>query len=180
MNKIIVTLSDYFWTKGVKVLDFIPRVQGHNKYIEAYVISDENPSMLMFFTGGSNGRQLSQQTDQNIIQDLESTVKRYLDESDKSWTITNYTITRWEKDPDALGSYTYYGVQTKVRHFKQFQTPLHERMYFSGEHVHTKQNSNVHGAFDSGLSAGVQVTHSLFEEYSLFVVGSLLLLTFTF
>lgn len=69
-NKIIVSLSDWFWTKGVKVLDFVPlysEPDSKKKYLEGYVVSDENPSVFMFFTGGSTAKEVSNQADSVII-----------------------------------------------------------------------------------------------------------------
>jgi len=33
-------------------------------------------------------------------------------------------------------------------------TNINNKLWFAGEHVHSNQSSNVHGAFASGISAG--------------------------
>ena len=76
----------------------------------------------------------------------------------------NYTITRWNKDPFAFGSYSYLGVGATGYGAKSPTTLEtlaiginNKRVFFAGEHTSNAYLSSVQGAYESGLSAATKM-----------------------
>jgi monoamine oxidase len=46
------------------------------------------------------------------------------------------------------------------------RTPIYKKLWFIGEHTHPKYSSNVHGAFDSGRYAALEVVNVLSKSQS--------------
>jgi hypothetical protein len=40
------------------------------------------------------------------------------------------------------------------------KTPISKKLWFVGEHAHPQYSSNVHGAFDSGRDAALEIVKS--------------------
>jgi monoamine oxidase len=107
-NKVVAFLNDTFWTSGNSVVDFIANSGQPFTFPEAYVVPDATHKILMFFVSGSTSTTLNAQTDSQIITNLTNTLANFINIGD--YSITSYLITRWEQDPYAKGSYSFYKV----------------------------------------------------------------------
>jgi monoamine oxidase len=116
----------------------------------------------MFFTGGSTAKELSHLSNAEIVNQLITEIKKYIDPAYTNFTAKNFTVSRWEQDPFAKGSYSYHAVETKESHFRTLSTPIDNKLYFIGEHTIEKVSSNVHGAFKAGFVGADRVAASLF------------------
>lgn len=64
----------------------------------------------MFFTGGSLSKELSHLSNAEIVNQLISEIKKYVDPANANFAAKNFTVSRWEQDPYAKGSYSFHGV----------------------------------------------------------------------
>jgi len=63
---------------------------------------------------------------------------------------TGVLITRWSKDPWALGSYSYLAKGSTSADRVALREPIANKLFFAGEATHGTYPATVHGAFMSG------------------------------
>ncbi|KAJ3413511.1 hypothetical protein HDV05_007894 [Chytridiales sp. JEL 0842] len=73
-----------------------------------------------------------------------------------------FLMTRWNKDPFALGSYSHLTTASKPKHFSDLASPVginssKPTVFFAGEHTTYDHMATVQGAFISGQQAAEQV-----------------------
>ena len=70
----------------------------------------------------------------------------------------NWLITRWNRDPDAYGAFSYANVNVTNDDFNALANPVQgsSTILFAGEHTSASDRGTVHGAFVSGQSAANQ------------------------
>lgn len=73
--------------------------------------------------------------------------------------LKNAWVTHWERDPYAMGSYSYHPQGVSLDANSDIATPV-GRLCFAGEHTH-RSPSNVHAAYLSGLEASKQAVEQL-------------------
>lgn len=66
---------------------------------------------------------------------------------------TGHLITRWRRDPYALGSYSYLAVGSRPEHRRWLREPVDGKLFFAGEATHGLFPATVHGALMSGEDA---------------------------
>lgn len=71
--------------------------------------------------------------------------------------LLDYARTRWGADPYAHGSYSYMAVGAAFADRAAFAQPLDGRLFFAGEHTHTRYPGTLHGAWLSGERAAGQI-----------------------
>ena len=62
-------------------------------------------------------------------------------------------ITRWGKDPFALGAYSHIPPFASGEDYDALFEPVDDKLYFAGEATSREYPSTVHGAYLSGLAA---------------------------
>lgn len=109
-NKVVAFFNDTFWTSGKSVVDFIANSGQPFTFPEAYVVPDATHKILMFFVSGQTSTTLSALNDTQIISNLTNTLANFINIGD--YSISSSLITRWQQDPYAQGSYSFYKVGT--------------------------------------------------------------------
>jgi hypothetical protein len=59
------------------------------------VVSEQSPNIAMFFTGGSAARELSNQPDSAIANELVQHIKTYINPKFTNFALKSYKVTRW-------------------------------------------------------------------------------------
>ncbi|MCF6326357.1 MAG: FAD-dependent oxidoreductase [Devosiaceae bacterium] len=85
--------------------------------------------------------------------------------------LQSYLRTNWSRDPYSFGAYSYVAKGALQSDRITLGAPIQNRIYFAGEAVHPKQNSTVHAAYESGVSAAHKVRRSNIERIAIIGAG---------
>lgn len=102
---------------------------------------------LVAFNAGSKALALEAKSDAQIVAEMTQVVQKAFG---TNVTSTGAIVTRWGKDPYALGSYSYVPLGGSFGARKTLATPVSNQLYFAGEAYTTTDASTVHGAYNSG------------------------------
>jgi monoamine oxidase len=59
-------------------------------------------------------------------------------------------VTRWARDPFALGAYSHLPPGARPADRDALAAPVGERLFFAGEATHRDHSATIRGAFESG------------------------------
>ncbi len=85
---------------------------------------------------------------------------------------TGWLVTRWARDPFALGSYSFLAVGATPDDRARLAEPVDATLFFAGEATSTDFAATVHGAFLSGQRAAGQVMDADPDPDTVVVVGA--------
>lgn len=102
---------------------------------------------LMAFNAGSRAFALEAKSDAQIVAEMTQVVQKAFG---TKATSTAAMVTRWGKDPFALGAYSYVPLGGAFSARSTMATPVSNQLYFAGEAYTTVDSSTVHGAYNSG------------------------------
>lgn len=72
-----------------------------------------------------------------------------------------FAVTRWGKDPFALGAYSYATVGASVKDREALGETVANRLFFAGEATHPTLSGTVHGAYLTGLREAERIARTL-------------------
>ncbi|URE04001.1 Glucose inhibited division protein A [Musa troglodytarum] len=75
-----------------------------------------------------------------------------------------YLVSRWGRDENSLGSYSYDAVGKPRDLFERLRIPV-DNLFFAGEATSIKYTGTVHGAFSTGLMAAEECRMRVLEKY---------------
>ncbi|MEM1051196.1 MAG: FAD-dependent oxidoreductase [Pseudomonadota bacterium] len=84
--------------------------------------------------------------------------------------LTGYIRTNWSQDPFSFGSYSYFAREAASQDYRELGRPIAGRIFFAGEATHTRYNSTVHAALETGLSAAEDALQA--KASSIAVIGA--------
>ena len=64
---------------------------------------------------------------------------------------TDILTTRWSKEENILGAYSYPSPGSTPRDYKVLSTPVNGKLFFCGEHTNFDYSATTHGAYLSGI-----------------------------
>ena len=108
----------------------------------------------MGFTGGSLARDIESLSDDEILANVMTSLRRIY--GDNIPSPTSHMITRWNSDPYSHGSYSFVPVRSSSDYFSVL-AEVEGRFFFAGEHTSLRDPNTVHGAYASGMSAAQQI-----------------------
>ena len=85
---------------------------------------------------------------------------------------TGAVLTRWGRDPWALGASSYLATGATVADRRATAAPGGPRLYFAGEHTSADHPGTVHGALESGRRAASEVAELGRPGDSVLVIGA--------
>ncbi|WOE31407.1 MULTISPECIES: NAD(P)/FAD-dependent oxidoreductase [unclassified Acinetobacter] len=137
------TISHFFWAK--------------QQWINVLDLSDSyhQPTYLLLF-GGQRAEWIDHHDDDAILQWLAAALQQSVDFSQQP---TQMIVTRWGADPLSKGSFSYPAPQHHRRLIQQLNTPLQQRLFFTGEHCSEDYAGTVHGAYLAGQATAQQINH---------------------
>lgn len=166
MDKIFLEFSKPFWNDdffGVSMLwntidknelkdtqfDWLLDIIGIN------VVEYQN-RVLCGWTAGKIGRRIELLSEETIKEGFLMLLKKFLPQMDIPEPV-NILYTKWHKNPNFRGSYSYDSIETDLMDAKRsdLAAPLYNKhnkpvIQFAGEATHDHYFSTVHGAIESG------------------------------
>ena len=164
LEKIFLQYDRPFWSPGqLNCLKFYSTQNQRNSIITsgnefADIINgfEELPStnnVLLGWVTGTNVSRLRQYSIKEIINKCSHLIRIYTGDHSIP-DADNAIITGWCDNQFIRGSYTYPSMETKSsQDFCILSEPIENRIYFSGEAMHLRYYSAVHGAIESAFDA---------------------------
>lgn len=148
LNKLYMEFDRVFWEPEADTLGFsrpedAPFAVWHNMR----KATDE--PILMAFSSGRIALEVEDLPDHEIVARAMATLKHAYG-ADIPWPKRS-AITRWKRDPFALGSYSAFDRSTRLGDRKILREPVRDRLLFAGEATVDYGFAQVPGAYLSGL-----------------------------
>lgn len=154
LNKCYLLFSEPFWPKDIDWLEYIPAEHGAWSEWVSFSRTASKP-VLLGFNAADRGREIEALSDEKIVASALETLRTIFGE--RIPKPTAYQVTRWAKDPFALGSYSFNAVGSTPNMRKALAAPLEGRVFFAGEAAHPAYFATAHGAYLSGLRAAIEI-----------------------
>ncbi|MGI9214043.1 MAG: flavin monoamine oxidase family protein [Methylococcaceae bacterium] len=155
LNKTYLRFPTAFWPSRYDWLEYVSADKGHwCEWISGFERYAGLP-ILLGFNAADYGREIESRSDEDIVDAAMATLRILYGKNipdPESWQIT-----RWAKDPHALGAYSYYGVGSRRKHRTDLGKPIADRLFFAGEATSPDSPATVHGAYLTGLRAAGEI-----------------------
>lgn len=69
--------------------------------------------------------------------------------------------TKWNSNPNAYGSYTYFGLGSKSSHIDDLASSVDDKVFFSGEHTAKQFRATTQGAYLTGCDQAEKIVSLL-------------------
>jgi monoamine oxidase len=160
MNKIFLKFEKDFWTKRGDWTFLY--TDGELKFNVAVNEAQTSKNVLCIKVGGEENSHIFEQSDEDIVKEVVESLKRYFGEEEMK--LEAYHVTRWHQDPNSYGSYCSLKPGVSRQSCEDLSRPLHEKVWFVGEHCIGAKYSFAHGAFESGERAAVEIAAKFSHE----------------
>ena len=150
VNKFLLVWDAPFWDTETQYIGYTPAQRGKfNYFLNARTFSGSNA--LLTFTYGDYSTVAEALTDAEVQDEVMAHLREIYPGAPDPVT---FQRTRWGSDAFALGSYTFVPKGGTSADFDALAAPAGERLFFAGEHTSRAYRGTVHGAYESGLTAG--------------------------
>lgn len=157
LNKCYLRFDEVFWPNNVDWIEYIPNQHGEWTEWVSFTHAARIP-VLLGFNAADRGREIESWSDAKIVSSAMQTLRTIFG-NDIPDPI-DFQITRWAKDPFALGSYSFNPVGSHPSQRHQLAKPLNNRVFFAGEATEVNYFGTAHGAYLSGLRAADEIDNS--------------------
>jgi len=117
-------------------------------------------NVLFTYVVGADSQKWEALTDSEAADLLVTRVQRLFPDVKVSRP-ASFHITRHGSDPLTRGAYSATKVGVVEAEFLELAAPVHDNLFFAGEHTCLNYNGYLHGAYWSGVGAAVQVLEKL-------------------
>jgi monoamine oxidase len=148
VNKFLLTWNTAFWD-DVQYISYTPAIKDKFNYFVN--VKKVNPSVnaLMTFAYADYARQTETMTDAQIIDEIMIHLRDIYGNSIPN--PTNILRTKWNRNENSFGAYSYTAVGTEMRHFDDLAEEVNDKLFFGGEHTEADYFSTAHGAYLTGI-----------------------------
>lgn len=150
LNKCFLRFPRAFWPTEVDWIERVPERHGEWTEWVSFVRPSGQP-VLLGFNAADYGRRIEALGDREIVAGAMQ-VLRGLYGPDIPDPVA-HQITRWARDPHALGSYSFNPVGSDPKLRDALAASVGGRLHFAGEACERKHFATTHGAYLSGLRA---------------------------
>lgn len=155
LNKIILRFKAFFWRQDVPL--FIATPDSSTLCTWFLNLGYTGHPLLMGFVGGNNAREIESMPDSLVRTGVLKDLHRIFGASAKI-ELEDIEVTRWGRDPFALGSYSRFRAGATGHERKLLMQPILGKLFFAGEATHPSDPSTIHGAYWSGQRAADQIS----------------------
>lgn len=154
LNKCILRFQRRFWPENYDWIGSTSQAGGQwSEWIS--LAKPLGKPILVGFNAADFGRQVEEMKDDQIIASAMAALQKIYGSSIPQ--PTGFQITRWGKDPFALGSYSFVKLGGTAAMRSVLAKPIGKTLFFAGEATHARYPATVHGAYLSGLQAAQDV-----------------------
>lgn len=154
LNKVYLKFPEVFWDEKIEGFGYIGEEPGEWNDWLSFVPYIGAP-VLMAFHGGAKGFAIEELSDDEIVDGAMDTLRVIY--GDEIPAPVGFVITRWGKDPLALGSYSHIPPFASGDDLDALSASVDDVLYFAGEATHREFPGTVHGAYLSGVAAAEEM-----------------------
>ena len=154
LDKLYLKFPRAFWPDKTEYINYIDASQpAWSEALDYHTLFGQ--PILLWFNSGSFARALEARSDADVVASAMQAMRLMFgkDAPDPVAAV----VTRWSKDPFALGSYSHVKVGGSAADRAALARPEGDRLFFAGEHTDRDHSSTVSGAYRSGLRAAAEV-----------------------
>lgn len=150
LNKLYLRFPRNFWGSTDQLLGYVGLEQG--QWAEWYDFKrvTQEP-ILLGFNAASFAAKVEGWSDAQTVASAMKVLRTMFGSSIPE--PQGYQLTRWGKNPWALGSYSHIPVGGRPRDCDVLSRPVSSKLFFAGEHTNKPFIGTAHGAYFSGLKA---------------------------
>lgn len=153
LQKVHLRYDAPFWPEDVEIFGRLAR---GGEFVSAVnVASWAGEPILLFFNAGAFARKVEEMTDAAVADLATKYVREMFGASAPAPRAC--AVSRWGKDPFALGSYSHLTVGAKASDRKALAAPVGDRLFFAGEATESDWPATIHGALLSGRREAARV-----------------------
>ncbi|CAM6030844.1 unnamed protein product [Sphagnum balticum] len=158
-NKIALFFESVFWP-NVEFLGVVaPTSYGCSYFLNLHKATGH--PVLVYMPAGRLADDIEALSDEAAVEFTVLQLKRILPTACEP---IQYLVSRWRTDPDARGCYSYDVVGKPHNLYAQLRMPV-DNIFFAGEATSERFPGTVHGAFATGVMAGVECRERFTEWY---------------
>jgi monoamine oxidase len=154
LNKVYLKFPKVFWGETIETISYVGENLGEWCDWLSFVPFTGQP-VLMAFHGGDRGFALEKLPDEEIRAGAMKTLRVMFGENLPE--PTGMLVTRWGKDPFALGAYSHIPPFASGEDYARLAEPVDDLLFFAGEATSREYPATVHGAYLSGLRAASEM-----------------------
>ncbi|CAD5169475.1 polyamine oxidase 3-like [Musa acuminata AAA Group] len=158
-NKIVLHFDKVFWP-NVEFLGVVSSTSYGCSYFLNLHKATGHP-VLVYMPAGRLAQDIEKMSDESAAKFAFSQLKVILPDVTEP---IQYLVSRWGRDENSLGSYSYDAVGKPRDLFERLRIPV-DNLFFAGEATSIKYTGTVHGAFSTGLMAAEECRMRVLEKY---------------
>lgn len=153
LNKLYLKFPTVFWDDA-HLLGYISENKGRwCEWLNLHKYTGQ--PVLLGFNAGAYGVQIEAQSDEAIVAEAMSVLRRIYGTAIP--TPTGWAITRWMSDPFSVGSYSHIPPGASGADYVELSRPVAQRLFFAGEATNRAYPATAHGAYLSGIRAAKEI-----------------------
>lgn len=149
VTKFALRFEQPFWQEDIQYFGVMSDPPGRWSYLLNTLTHSPVP-MLMAVSLGNYALQVEAMDDHAALADVMQVLRGVMGSGVPE--PSGHLMSRWSRDPLALGTYSYAKLGATPDHFDRFAQPVGV-LHFAGEHTDFAYHGTVHGAYLSGLRA---------------------------
>ncbi len=161
LDKVVLRFDENFWPEEVMKIGNLSDVKG--EYPEFVSLSRlTGKPILVGLVGAGFARRVEGLSDEEVRSEILAVLRRMF--GDGVPDPVEIRVTRWGKDPFALGSYSHIPVGASRSDYDALAAPVGDVLGFAGEATHRDYPATVHGAYLSGIREARRLAEELDED----------------
>ena len=151
LNKIYTQWDEPWWnTKAT----YIGMIEKQKNFPVSLSYNLHDPNTIISFFLGDEAKKIENMENEDIIKLLMKTIE--LSIGKKIPKPKKHLITKWGKDKNTLGSYSFFKTGANGKEMEVLNIP-ENNLFFAGEHTNSREYGYAHGAYRSGISAANKI-----------------------
>jgi len=150
VTKLALKFDKAYWPKDVQYFGLMTETRGRWNYFLNYRTFSEE-SILLGLCVGDYAQTVEAMNDEAMVADCMDAVRTMFGADIPEPTA--HLATRWSRNPNSRGAYSYSSVGAQPKHFDDLAAPIADTILLAGEHTNFEYHATVHGAYQSGRNA---------------------------
>lgn len=153
VTKFALRFERPFWPQDIQYFGVVSNPPGRWSYM-LNTLTHASVPMLMAVSLGDYASQIEAMDEQAALTDVMQVLRGAMGNDIPQ--PSGHLMSRWSRDPLALGAYSFASVGSTPDDFADLAEPVGNALFFAGEHTNFAYHGTVHGAYLSGIRAAEQ------------------------
>ena len=155
LNKIYTQWDEPWWNTKTTYIGMVDTQKNFPVSLRYHL---HDPNTILSFFHGDQGKKIEAMENEDIIKLLIKTIETAIGK--KIPKPKNYLITKWGKDKNTLGSYSFFPTGSNGKEMEILTIP-ENNLFFAGEHTNSSEYGYAQGAYHSGVNAAKKIISNL-------------------